>query len=384
MTKIVMTPGIVDLHASIMPKIPVTPSRSHSSWVWKYAKKVDDVKFYCNLCEKEMKHSGNTTNALVHFRRKHPKEFEAATESRPEVSHIPIKRDDSRPVADLLKEEEVIHTDAEEIEILHEDEKDIVLELPQTATIGITIVDNETQFSSLRPIVEFIYKDLHCPSTILSAGFRQLMQSVNYPLPSVCELDAALIKEYAQKHVQLTNKIRQAESVAISLDFWSLTSTRKCVTITGHFIEPSCDLVSAVLSTREILAPLTWQNLAQEEFKKYHIQEKVTAIVAEYSNRILGVPEHVLIVQCFGELLQERISAFFLTVCQREIKCIKDNVAFIRSNERAYLKFEEERKKANGLPLIPIDDTDENCFAVWYALQRFLSLKDCITEAFKR
>lgn len=353
------------------------PRRSLSSWVWKYASKVDDVKYYCSLCEKELKHSGSTTNVLVHFRRKHPKEFKAASGVRPGDCQGSITIDST----DSIKEEDV-----EEMEI----QNDIFMELPgtplpieppETATTDIAVVDDMIQ--SL-PIVEFIYKDLHSPSTISSVGFRQLMQTVNCPLPSPSDLHSALINEYAIKHAQVTNEIRNAESVAISLEVWPLTSTRKCVTITGHFIVPSCELVSAVLSTRELLGALTWQNLVQKEFKEYAIQDKVTAIVAESSDRIPGVPEHVIYVQCFGELLKERIKHFLMTVCQRQIKFCKSTVAFILSDEKASALFEQQRKKANGSPLIPVEDTADNCFAWWSALERFLRLKDCITEASKR
>lgn len=46
-------------------------SAAQSSLVWKFFKKLDMRKVSCNLCGKEYKTSGNTTNLAAHLKSKH-------------------------------------------------------------------------------------------------------------------------------------------------------------------------------------------------------------------------------------------------------------------------------------------------------------------------
>lgn len=372
-----------------MPKVPTSPRRNNnsSSWVWRYANKLNDVKYYCKLCAKELKHSGNTANVHVHLRRMHPKEFaEASAKGR-------YQGDCQGDYEDVVSFRSEIHIesvlDLDDVEPKEEEMEDkkpevhkVDLMICEEEELGDSLQTDREEVSELispekiRPFVELVFKDLHSPSVILNEGFVQLMQSVNCSLPSADELNSALKNEYLTKCHQLAAMIDTAESVTISFHLWDLPSNKMCVTTTINFVaQPSCSPVSAVIWTK-VMSSNEKLDL-KIDLKLFRVYDKVTAIV-QNGNRIvcLNAAQKLFKILCFERDLITR--ALNVVVEQLEISWCKNVIKYMMTNSDVSSSLSEKK----ALPLLPIKDN--NFIDLYNTLDRFLNLKDCIIDISKR
>ncbi|XP_034047686.1 zinc finger BED domain-containing protein 1-like [Thalassophryne amazonica] len=223
--------------------------------VWQYFRfkryedkdELDRTKAVCELCQIEVKYSGNTTNLRNHLSRHHA--------------------DTAKPVANQTALE-----------------KAFGVQFPSNYKRALSITEG---------LGIFISKDLRPYSVVENAGFKLLIKRLEprYVLPSRKHLRETVIPQmYAKSKDTLAHSLKSAERVALTCDCWTSRNTVSYLTITCHHIDEEWRLASSVLQTRAVETSHTASNLADpliEAIQEWGITDKNPAIVTDNAANIM-------------------------------------------------------------------------------------------------
>ena len=190
-------------------------------------------------------------------------------------------------------------------------------------------------------VMRYIIRDLRPISSVENEGFRELLKeftlrfditSKNYFRDTVLSHMYENVK--AKVKFQLTNGV---ERHSITTDGWTSQSTVDYVTITVHFINPECQLLSYVLQTRPLGDQHTADNLA-EMLKEAKVEWKLADVfgVTDNAKNITKPFQDILKwphLGCIGHTLNlSVVKAFSLgSVSKLLVKCRKIVCYFKRS-----------------------------------------------------
>lgn len=271
-------------------------SRVKKSRVWEYFEKIDNSKVKCNICKRDFKFSGNTSNLHFHLRRKHLtfsvgekilENLETEEElDNSEIAVTSIKDVPSKEGSCTTREVNVgASTSTSEIE--HPKKK-----FKQAALAFKTAHMSETRRKKIdRLVIEMICKDFQPISVVEDTGFKNLIQELEprYSLPSRRTIGRTLLPDlYSQIKTRLLSILRNIENVAITTDIWTSANTQSYLTLTCHFILYD-DLKSYVITTTKLSEQHTGPYLAnvmKKYFGEWGISKKISAIVSDNAANI--------------------------------------------------------------------------------------------------
>ncbi|XP_047516228.1 uncharacterized protein LOC125056911 [Pieris napi] len=243
-------------------------SSANSSIVWTYFKKLDARNVSCNLCGKNYKSSGNTTNLATHLKTKHHHAFaqltikkktniKTATHKAGEnINNMSIAPPLSRPNTGLTGSNSF--SDNQEglvCQVNHQEEDSQSLEnipvfsrspkLKQPTVLQLfeksASYDDggERHIAITQSLIYMIIKDNLPLSCVEKEGLQQFVHTAcpRYKLPSRFKVTDLIEQRYSTTKAILVNHLQDTRYLTMSSDIVTITnSTRSFLIVTVHFL----------------------------------------------------------------------------------------------------------------------------------------------------
>ena len=234
---------------------------------------LDKTHAICNTCHAKIKYFGNTTNMRNHISRWHAELMLASGCNRKKTT------DPAQPKID-----------------------ESVRKLPSKSERAQRIT---------QCVGAFIAKDLRPYSIVMSAGFRQLVKTLEprYKIPSRQTVaDTVVPALYRETKAQVMNSMREACRVAVTCDSWTSVATESYLTVTAHYFNDDWDIVSHVLQTRAVFESHPGFHLAEllsDVVKEWQLTEKAVVLVTDNASNMIVAAQvgHFPHVRCFAHTL---------------------------------------------------------------------------------
>nr|XP_017035011.2 E3 SUMO-protein ligase ZBED1-like [Drosophila kikkawai] len=324
---------------------PKRPKKEISK-VWKLFKKGSNQTATCLKCGKVYKTSGNTSNLMQHLNTAHSESVQNITSSL-------------SPCMDKF---------------LNKKGKQYENGSARKATID-------------KAVLKMIARDVQ-PFTIVSdPGFVELVNTLDpmYKLPSKTHMRNVTLKsEYEALRVKLQVILNQVEYVGITTDCWTSKANEGYITVTVHFVSPTFELQSAVLSTDKLITPTshsadTIAASLKVVLTDWNLLRKVTTIVTDNDVSMIKACRDLEYkhLPCFAhtinllvqEVLKHPMVAPSISKCKRI-------VTFFKSSTIAYEKFRQAQgEKAYSL----IQEVPTRWNSALYMVQRILATNEHIS-----
>ena len=220
----------------VYPRTLVVPKGASSS-LWEHfgfetdgeGHKLNEKAVRCKHCDKEVAYSGNTTNLQQHLSRWHPTSAATQSSSAAVMNQSTITAFSTSPVPKMVP-------------------------------------GSKRAKKITRALAEFVAKDMRPIALIEGDGFKSFVASLDpsYQIPSRKHLMSVLHDLRDEVREGLQNKVRAANSVAITIDFWSSMAMQSYLGMTVHFVSHEWVLQSYVLQTKQMCESHTARNIADE------------------------------------------------------------------------------------------------------------------------
>ena len=151
---------------------------------------------------------------------------------------------------------------------------------------------NPKQILVTDAIVNFVADDLIPLSVVDSKRFRSLLSALDsqYQLPSRKQLSTVLLKK---KHDSLKNsvqeKLKNTDTINLTIDLWSNRQMRSYLGITGHYISNDWNLESVMLACNRVTGRHTADNIMmwyEEIISAFGVMEKVKHIITDSASNV--------------------------------------------------------------------------------------------------
>lgn len=263
--------------------------RVKSSRVWQHYEKIDNTRVKCNLCKKEFKFSGNTSNLHYHLKRKHPTfiQYERVLEDFEAEAEAEIVTEPAVNVEEAIRPSTSSGLMSDEVVVEPPKKK-----LQQTALSFRAAHMSDARRKKIdKLIIEMICKDFQPISVVEDIGFKNLIKELEprYNLPSRRTIGRTLLPNtYSQIKTKLMSILNATKYVAITTDIWTSSNAESYMTLTCHLILNS-NLKSYVLVTAKLSEQHTGEHLAdvmRHHFNEWGISNKISAIVTDNAANI--------------------------------------------------------------------------------------------------
>ncbi|XP_054623684.1 E3 SUMO-protein ligase ZBED1-like [Dunckerocampus dactyliophorus] len=137
-----------------------------------------------------------------------------------------------------------------------------------------------------RDIGVFIAADMRPFSVVENKGFRRLLHTLEpkYTIPPRTYFTSTVVPNlYKETKTVVVQTLKEAESIAITTDSWTLRGTQNYITITAHTINNAWEMKSVVLQTDSLFESHTGANLSEV------LQAAVTDWELERTNRSIAI-----------------------------------------------------------------------------------------------
>ncbi|XP_070072653.1 zinc finger BED domain-containing protein 4-like [Drosophila takahashii] len=327
-----------------------SPKRKRGpSCVWQHFKKTEDkTKATCAHCGKTLKTAGNTSNLLDHLKRIHP-------------NYNVCEVDNQSPRLDSYMQRNV--------------------EYPS---------DSQQKKKLDKYVMLMIARDVQPFSMVDDDGFRDLIQNMDpkYRMPSRTYFrDIMLPKLYNELRKDLECELEGVPYVAITTDGWTSRANEAYITVTCHFVNKKFELVSAALSTANLVTPTNHSavNIAdtlRQILNEWDLLHKVVTIVTDNDVTMKKACQHLEITHfpCFAHTINLLVQEILKMEIIRPIltKC-KAVVAFIKRSSTAMAKFREAQMVTDPLGLVQEVPTRWN--SAFQMIERILQTKEALSIA---
>ncbi|XP_021707818.1 zinc finger BED domain-containing protein 4 isoform X2 [Aedes aegypti] len=286
--------------------------RTKISAVWRHFTKINKSTALCNLCRKDLKFCGNTTNLKNHLKLKHKmREF---------IDQTKQKHTDKAETSDLSSDE-----DEDECNVTRKSK--VELDTKENYNFGLrqqTVSEafnrpmsfeaGGEKFESITSSVMYmVTKDGLPLNTVEKRGFRRLMQTICplYKVPGETKF-TSLLHDKEQKMRQLMRKKLQAQPhICLTTDIWTeMMHMKSYLGVTGHFVHEN-KIESCMLGVVLFDDSKTGENIAdtlKHICDQWEITEnKVLMVVTDQGANIMkgvkllfGSKRHI---PCFGHII---------------------------------------------------------------------------------
>ncbi|KAL4119491.1 hypothetical protein QTP88_012298 [Uroleucon formosanum] len=255
---------------------------SKRSIVWEHFKKTSDKCVICQICKREFKSHGNTTNLKEHLKRIHP-------------AHItPVLNNEEELDLNLSNPSTSFSNNSNNIQ----QTEPCFLSAPKRcrqlklygSTEGNNLTD-EVKNSIDESLIKTIVTDYQPISLVENSGFLEYSKKLQplYKVPSRKTLTTKLLpNEYNKIVIILKKMLENVASLSITTDIWTSDNNIAYLTVTRHFIFDD-HLYSPVLATREMRESHTGVNIANllsDILNKWGIKDKIVTIVSDNGSNI--------------------------------------------------------------------------------------------------
>ena len=152
--------------------------------------------------------------------------------------------------------------------------------------------DDQRPISLTSRLVSFVADDLMPLSLVESTAFRSYSYESNpaFVMPSRKYMSSVLLPRRAEKvRTDLTERMRQADDISLTLDLWSSRDMRSFVDITGHFVSGFA-LQTVMVACKRFHGSHTANRIHQvfeETLASYAIQGKISAVVTDNASNMV-------------------------------------------------------------------------------------------------
>lgn len=402
------------------------PSNKIKSKIWNYFKKIGDKEAICNICNKSLKTSGNTTNLRGHLENVHSQQLEdidvpckkkkvgnitsymhideatASTSSHnvdlPLQSNIDVDVNQPSTSSSSVKDL-VLPSSQKSVATVASTSSDIVIDSKKTAQPNvddfinniksITTKDGAKSKKITEAITNFIIMDNKPFSTVEGKGFRQLMKEVCplYNVPSRETIKTRVDEKYETLSNLFKMYIKNSESYCITYDIWTETMQNKSfIGVTIHFLDKS-RLLSGTLGVFELTESHTSLYIIQkltDIFTEWNVSiEKVSAVITDNDSTVMKANREMFgekkIIPCFAHTINLVVTKSIdeSNNCTELITKVRDIVKYIKRSVNAsdeLRKRQLEMGVKEGQLKKMILDVRTRWNSCFYMLQRFMEL----------
>ncbi|CAH1114870.1 unnamed protein product [Psylliodes chrysocephalus] len=296
------------------------------SIVWKYFKKVDGKTVTCQICKKDLKYFGGTSNIKQHLIRIHPIQFAAENdtpteeESYLEVTEVSTPQPQTSNITNKIQETQEFTSLSGPSGVNTSTSEVISRKRPKQLKLygGESNVEiSETKIQQIdNALINMLTKDYQPLSLVENQGFLEYSRALQplYKPPSRKKITYDLLpKKYAEATSALKNILSNVKYISLTTDIWTSDSTRAYITVTAHFVSEDV-LCSGVLATRELPGSHTGENIGtalKNLFSEWDIENKIVAIVSDNGANIKNaITEHLQLhhVPCVAHTLNLIVS----------------------------------------------------------------------------
>ncbi|KAL4141795.1 hypothetical protein QTP88_004363 [Uroleucon formosanum] len=273
------------------------PGCKQRSVVWDHFKKhINNKTVTCQICKKDYKYYGNTTNLKEHLKRIHPTKLNPIThnEDDPDNQLIQTTENTFSPstsaISSNLSSEHLISSQFSEPPSKRP---------RQLKLFGSTKV-NELSDSEIKAIdkslIKMIVADYQPLSLVENVGFIEYTKKLQplYSIPSRKVLTSKLLpQEYNAILLKIKSILLNVNDLSITTDMWTSDSNKSYITMTCHFIFDD-QLYSPIIATKEVSDRHTGQNIAAtltNIFNDWNIANKIITVVSD-NGTIVGHFKH--------------------------------------------------------------------------------------------
>ena len=208
--------------------------------VWKYYDKIDGApKAKCTICKKDFSYRGGATNLRVHLQAKHSLIYET-----PKPKEHSPSTSEQTSLCGFSK--------------------------PQHCTEARTSAITER-------IATMVAIDLRPIRMVEGEGFLNYLEP-GYKVSCRKSITSIIHRKYEIAKHKLKDKLeREANSIVLTTDIWTSSTTEAYITVSAHYISTEWGMISCVLETPDMPNRHTGQNIADklvEIVEKWGIIEK--------------------------------------------------------------------------------------------------------------
>ncbi|CAG9829737.1 unnamed protein product [Diabrotica balteata] len=361
------------------------------SVVWRYFVKNADKTVSCNMCKKQFKYFGGTSNLKQHLERVHPisylqNEIIPSSDSSADVVEVSKENTESQPcTSQAIVKDTMINSKNVE-----------VIPTKQLKLFGSKQQSNlsEKKVSEIdNALIKMITKDYQPLSVVENAGFLEYSKALQplYTPPSRKKLTYDLLpKQYEEATSTLIKIINDVKYISVTTDIWTSDSNKAYITVTAHFIFKSV-LRAHVLSTRELPGSHTGENISLmlgDIFHHWKIENKIIAVVSDNGANIKSAISNYLQIfhlPCVAHTLNLIVTKSLTDVAELN-DILKKCRALVNHFKHSSLACDKLRsvQEQMGLPNLKVKQEVvtrwNSCF---HMLQRLLEIKNplCVAVA---
>ncbi|KAI4468599.1 dna replication-related element factor isoform a [Holotrichia oblita] len=285
-----------------------------NSVVWKCFDRGNSGSVNCNICKKQYKYAGNTTNMLKHIECVHPFTYfnmmgkKGNRDGVDDVTDVEIvdpesimqTPDEHGPAADIASPSTSRKTPKLQ-------QSSIDLYRPMNKTIEEKITNS---------LAYFIATDMMPYSIVEKEGF-QFVRNLNpqYKLPSRKTITYQKIPQLYNNTVEIIkNILKNRLHMAVTTDFWTSVAMESYMSVTIHFLSDDWELYSATLACQKMDTDHTAANIQEQLLiclEEWEIdQQKILACTTDCSANMLAAIRLTSFnhLSCFGHVLNTAVN----------------------------------------------------------------------------
>jgi zinc finger BED domain-containing protein 1 (E3 SUMO-protein ligase ZBED1) len=216
------------------------------SWVWKFItrirnkdNRVTDVFCTISLCAKHFSPNTSTTNIGNHLRTSH-KITKDNYKVKLGITRVPLTQ---KPLDEFLK--------------------------------SSTPHGKEKTGRLTNALIQWLVKDTQPLSTVEKESFRDFMKAVDpcYKVPCEHTVKTIIAAKFENGKEKLTNILREANSISLTLDYWTSLAQQPYLGITAHWVTKGFKLIEVLLSCENVPYPHTSEETSRTLLKTLDIYE---------------------------------------------------------------------------------------------------------------
>ncbi len=244
----------------------------------------------------------------------------------------------------------------------------------------------------VQAVGNFIVEDLKPISLVDGKGFSKLMKVAEprFKIPSRTYFSQSVIPgQYIDLRRKVEAFLSTVKFCSITTDIWTAKyQTKGYLSLTCHSIDSEWTLRSTVLSTGELTADHTAQNISDalgELLCQWNIQEKVVASTTDNARNISNAMRNlnILSIPCVGHTLQlSVIKSFELPIITRMLSRLRKIVGHFHRSEKATRNLCEKQKQLG----VPVHKLINDCVTRWGStysmLNRYIEQQQPICAVF--
>nr|XP_022901763.1 zinc finger BED domain-containing protein 1-like [Onthophagus taurus] len=375
-------------------------SSKKRSAVWDYFKKDSVSAVTCEICKKQFKFSGNTSNIRDHLRRKHPGYFEIDKLNKQDEFQQFGDRHNNEPSTSTQDQQlpsTLMQSQLQEQSSKSTSTIDSINCKKRSRQMKLCVTNKKTELSEIendqidQSLIKMIVIDYQPLSIVENPGFLEYSKKLQplYKPPTRKLLSSKILPNtYNQICEKVKILLAKVDHVAVTTDIWTSDSNKAYLTVTSHFFYDDF-IHNAVLATKEIPEAHTGVNIASalsEIFNVWEIDYKIISIVsdngANIKNAIIGQLQkehHPCIAHTLNLCVTDALKS--TEPVMRLIKKCRALVAHFKHSTVACEKLKSMQKQMLYPELKVKQDVSTRWNSTLIMAERLLAIKDPLSAA---